>query len=648
MSKKIILIVAIILLSFCLVNVVSAQNTNETLESSDSIMEVSQTIGEDKALQVSDEEIISHDTEYPWVEFYTPEPNAKVSGVVDINLNVESHSEIKYANVTVENVNTRKVVFRAQDTNPYDGWGVSWDTSNVPNGKYYITAYVINALDLDDTWNIMVTLNNVEKSTFIVLDKSTAVIGQPCSITAHLYNGNSQIIANKTLTLSIDDTTLTANTGADGVALFYYTPNEVKNYNMLVKFNGDNLYSSSQSSDVLKTRSDINATFLTVVNVTGNTKENTTLKAKLRAKGFIEDSANKQIDFYVNNRKVGSALTDSNGDAEFIYTISEVGGKYVYAAEYYDVETEDAVVASSSLYVPQSSVYIKISALTYSKDGIFTAGNKLKVFYNVINEGPDAAEDVVFKYKVPSSLKYVSANWKSGSLNYDSSSKRITWNLGNLSVGNRTLEIEFIATKAAKNNVAPVLTTKTYDKSINNTISRNIITVNSYKIIAKDLVKYYTGSQKYKVYIKDSAGTPIKGATVKIIFNKKVVATLKTNSKGYVDLDVDLAVGKYTIKATCSSLSKISKITIKPYIITKNISVKKSKTAKFTAKLLNNNGKVLANKKVTFKLNGNKYVVKTNKKGVANVKFNNLKTGKHVVQTSYGKLTVKNIIKVSK
>ena len=105
--------------------------------------------------------------------------------------------------------------------------------------------------------------------------------------------------------------------------------------------------------------------------------------------------------------------------------------------------------------------------------------------------------------------------------------------------------------------------------------------------------------------------------------------------------------GKYKITAEYKGFKVSNKITVKSTIITKNIKVKKAKTIKFSAKLVNKNGKVLKNKKVTFRFKGKTYKVKTNKKGIATLKINRkYKAGKYSITTSYGKLKVKNIIKI--
>ena len=80
----------------------------------------------------------------------------------------------------------------------------------------------------------------------------------------------------------------------------------------------------------------------------------------------------------------------------------------------------------------------------------------------------------------------------------------------------------------------------------------------------------------------------------------------------------------------------------------KNISKKKAKKVKFSAKLVNSKGKAVKGKKITFKIKGKTYKVKTNKKGQATLTLKNLKVGKYKITTKYGKSTIKNTIKIKK
>ena len=86
---------------------------------------------------------------------------------------------------------------------------------------------------------------------------------------------------------------------------------------------------------------------------------------------------------------------------------------------------------------------------------------------------------------------------------------------------------------------------------------------------------------------------------------------------------------------------------MKSTIIAKNLSHKKAKTIKFTAKLVNVKGNVLKYKYIKFKFKGKTYKRKTNYKGIATLSLKNLKKGKYSLYLTYGKLTIKRTIKIS-
>ena len=78
------------------------------------------------------------------------------------------------------------------------------------------------------------------------------------------------------------------------------------------------------------------------------------------------------------------------------------------------------------------------------------------------------------------------------------------------------------------------------------------------------------------------------------------------------------------------------------------MAAKKSKTAKFTVKLVDKNRKILKYKKITFKINGKTYSAKTNKYGVATLSIKLLKVGKFTITSTYGGCTISNKITVVK
>ena len=584
----------------------------------------------------------AHETEYPEPYIVNPSVNEVVSGDVDFNVSIEDHHETLYMNVTATNKDTKVVYFHEQDSNPNDGWSCRWDTSDAPNGKYFIDVVAINSANLKGQYSILITLNNTKKDTYIVLDANMGVVNQSNTIMAHLLDSDKKPLSGKNVEFDIDGKKFITQTTSEGAALVTFTPDETKVYDLKVKFIGDNIYGESSLNSALTILA--NSTVVRISEITANTKEEVLLKANL--KRFNGSVSAKEIKFYINGEMVGSGITDNNGDAEIKYLVKESGGKYVYVAEY----AEDAISyrALSTMYVPESSLYLRISATTYSKDGIFTIGNNLKVLYTIFNNGLDNASDVLFRLNVPNSLKYISSSTSKGNTTYNPKTKEFRWDVGEVGLANESVEIEFKATGSAKNNLAPTLSTSTYDKSVNNKITRNTIVVKSYKLVSKNLVKYYTASDKFRVYVKDTDGKVVSGAVITITFNKDKFS-LKTNAHGYIELDTTrLKVGKYTIKATCNCLSKSYKITVKSLILSKDIASKKAKSTKFAVKIVNKKGNAVVNKKVMFKIDGKKYSTKTNKKGFATIVLKNLKVGKHTILTYYGLLKVKNTIAVKK
>ena len=125
--------------------------------------------------------------------------------------------------------------------------------------------------------------------------------------------------------------------------------------------------------------------------------------------------------------------------------------------------------------------------------------------------------------------------------------------------------------------------------------------------------------------------------------------TVPTDVDGYASYKISQKPGKYTITVEYNGFNVSNKVTVKTTIVTKNKSVKKGKTFKFTAKILSSKGKILKNKQVKFKFNGKTYKIKTDKNGIATLKVTKkLKVGKYTVKTTYGKLTVSNKITIKK
>ena len=191
-----------------------------------------------------------------------------------------------------------------------------------------------------------------------------------------------------------------------------------------------------------------------------------------------------------------------------------------------------------------------------------------------------------------------------------------------------------------------------YEVRITNPVSGEVKTqtIDVVKRISQngDLKMYYGEGKLYKVRVCDDNGNFMAGLNVKFSVAGKTFYS-KTDKNGFASLKINLKPGTYRIYAEYKGFKASNKIAVKTTLITKNIKVKKGKTIRFTAKLLNKNGKILKNKKVTFRFKGKTYKLKTNKKGIVTLKITKkYKAGKYSILTSYGKLKVKNTIRIKK
>ena len=135
------------------------------------------------------------------------------------------------------------------------------------------------------------------------------------------------------------------------------------------------------------------------------------------------------------------------------------------------------------------------------------------------------------------------------------------------------------------------------------------------------------------------------GKTVLFKVNGKKY-NIKTDKNGYATCKINLKPKKYTITATYNGFKVSNKITVKPILIDKKISIKNGKI-KFKVKLVKTNGKPLKGKKITFKFKGKTYKVKTNKKGFATLKIKSkFKVGKYKIVAKYGKSKVTKKIRI--
>ncbi|WP_298523940.1 transglutaminase domain-containing protein [uncultured Methanobrevibacter sp.] len=208
---------------------------------------------------------------------------------------------------------------------------------------------------------------------------------------------------------------------------------------------------------------------------------------------------------------------------------------------------------------------------------------------------------------------------------------KISLNNKNYSV---TTNSKGVASIKVKLNPGSYLATARFDGdddfNAGNNLSGKVKVLTTIK--ASDVTKYYKGSKTYKATYLDSKGNVLKNKNVAITVNGKKY-TRKTNSKGVVNLAVNLKPGTYKVATTNPSTGEKSTVNFKILSTVSSSNLKKVKgdSKKFTAKFFRSDGKALVKQQVRVKISDKTYTYTTNSKGQLNLPFNTFKQGTYKV-----------------
>lgn len=110
------------------------------------------------------------------------------------------------------------------------------------------------------------------------------------------------------------------------------------------------------------------------------------------------------------------------------------------------------------LYVKKCSLYVNVNPTLINT----FVGNTVTITYKVGNNGPDTADGVVMTYVIPDGLEFVSAtspDWTQPT--YDPATRTVTWNLGDVPMGDPTLYLNVKVLRAGTFNIAPTIISAT-------------------------------------------------------------------------------------------------------------------------------------------------------------------------------------------
>ncbi len=163
------------------------------------------------------------------------------------------------------------------------------------------------------------------------------------------------------------------------------------------------------------------------------------------------------------------------------------------------------------------------------------------------------------------------------------------------------------------------------------------------KITASAVTKVYNVNKNLAITLKDANNKAISKASVTIVLNGKTYSKT-TDASGKISLSIPnlapktyTATIKYAGNGAYKAASASAKVTVKKATGKIIASAKtfrlKVKTKQYVITLKNNKNQVVKSTKVTLKVNGKTFAAKTNAKGKATFKINNLKKAKKYTAT---------------
>ena len=174
----------------------------------------------------------------------------------------------------------------------------------------------------------------------------------------------------------------------------------------------------------------------------------------------------------------------------------------------------------------------------------------------------------------------------------------------------------------------------------------NKITVIPKLIENRDITKYYRNGTQYTVKVIGDDGKAV-GAGVIVTFNiNGVFYTRTTNESGIVKLNLNLQPGDYVITAEYMNCKVSNNVKVLPVLSARDMSMKYRDESKFTAKLVDGEGRPYSGQTVQFNINGVMYNRVTDSSGQAKLNIN-LMAGEYIITSSYNGSNIANTIKIA-
>ena len=493
--------------------------------------------------------------------------------------------------------------------------------------------------------------------------------------------------------INIGESTLSNN----GVATLKYQLNASYvpgNYKITVTLSKPNYKSVNATADLIVTKGKLNISVDEIIGKAGNKVYFTASVKNVLGEG-VKGIA---VEFYRNGIYAGKAVSDENGIAKFIYQIpASFTGSYSISAnasgnDYYFANSATSkltigdmvytVISAKDVVmyykngtrlegtlkdlngnvISGADVKITINGVTYTrttdKDGKFAMNINLvageypvyiKFDSNDKQWGSDAKVNVLIKSTIAS--RDVTKMFRNGTqfyaVFYDGhgnllKNTDVKFNINGVwyirktnDLGTARLNIQLGPGKYIITSVGP-----------NGEQKGNVITVLSLLTENQDLVKYFKNGSSYTVKVIKQDGT-VAGAGEKVTFNiNGVLYERMTNANGVASLAINLLPGNYIITAMYKDCMVSNDITVKQIMFTSDLDMKYNDGSKFTATLIDGQGKLYANQIIKFNVNGVFYNRVTDNNGIASLNIR-LLPGKYIITSIWESLQIGNTITIN-
>ena len=119
----------------------------------------------------------------------------------------------------------------------------------------------------------------------------------------------------------------------------------------------------------------------------------------------------------------------------------------------------------NEIYQIKSDVYVNVTPSNSNPQ----VGDTVTYKFKLGNNGPGIAKNVTFTYTIPEGLEYEGAIVDQGTVTYNATTRTLTWNLGDVAVGDPNLWLQLKVLTAGNYNIQPTVTVggSTLESNIN-------------------------------------------------------------------------------------------------------------------------------------------------------------------------------------